>query len=140
MDDLLINDFDIDDDFTSIDLASSYDSDTLTMDAENDEFIDDVMNEVHNNNGYVPSFECAHYTEVEISKLRSDVSRFEYELKCRENEVGSWESKVSLNNTKEHIANGDYDNALSRLNEAKSKLSSARSAYESAKSKLNNVL
>ena len=141
MDDLLIDDFDIDDnnDITSIDLHSETDE-TVFDNKEDDEFLDEVMNDVRNKNGYEPSFEGSHYTDAEISKLRSEVSRTEYEMKCRQDDVREWESKVSLNNTKEHIAHGDYENALNHLNEAKRKLSNAKSAYESAKSKLNSAL
>ena len=140
MEDLLIDDYEIDDDvLSSIDYLEDSD-DTVFDSKEDEEFLDEVMNDVHNKNGYEPSFEGSHYTDAEISKLRSEVSRTEYEMKCRQNDVREWESKVSLNNTKEHIANGDYNNAVRHLNEAKSNLSTARSAYESAKSKLNNAL
>lgn len=139
MEDILIDDFEIDDDPTSIDFLEDPDEDIFAGDEE-DDFLDEVMGEVHNKNGYEPSFEGSHYSDAEISKLRSEVSRTEYEMNCRQSDVREWESKVSLNNTKEHIANGDYDNAVRHLNEAKSRLSTARSAYESAKSKLNNAL
>lgn len=139
MEDILINDFEIDDGPTSIDFLEDPDEDTFAGDEE-DDFLDEVMGEVHNKNSYEPSFEGSHYTDAEISKLRSEVSRTEYEMNCRQGDVREWESKVSLNNTKEHIANGDYDNAVRHLNEAKSRLSTAKSAYESAKSKLNNAL
>lgn len=89
---------------------------------------------------YDPSFLGAKYTDAEIDRLRSDVSNAEYEMKCREHDVSEWESKVSLNNTKEKIANGDYAAAVSRLNEAKSRYNAARAAYDRAKSRLNNAL
>jgi uncharacterized protein YggL (DUF469 family) len=140
MEDLLIDDYEIDDEgLSSIDYLEDTD-DTVFGSKEDDEFLDEVMNDVHNKNGHEPSFEGSHYTDAEISKLRSEVSRTEYEMKCREHDVKEWEQKVSLNNTKEHIANGDYNNAVRHLNDAKSNYSSARSAYESAKSKLNNAL
>lgn len=139
MEDILIDDFEIDDDPTSIDFLEDPDEDIFAGDEE-DDFLDEVMGEVHNKNGYEPSFEGSHYTDAEISKLKSEVSRTEYEMNCRQGDVREWESKVSLNNTKEHISNGDYDNAVRHLNEAKSRLSTAKSAYESAKSKLNNAL
>ncbi len=139
MEDILIDDFEIDDDPTLIDFLQDSNEDFFAGDEE-DDFLDEVMGEVHNKNGYEPSFEGSHYTDAEISKLKSEVSRTEYEMNCRQGDVREWESKVSLNNTKEHIANGDYDNAVRHLNEAKSRLSTARSAYESAKSKLNNAL
>lgn len=139
MEDILIDGFEIDDDPTSIDFLEDPDEEIFAGDEE-DDFLDEVMGEVHNKNGYEPSFEGSHYTDAEISKLRSEVSRTEHEMNSRQGDVREWESKVSLNNTKEHIANGDYDNAVRHLNEAKSRLSTARSAYESAKSKLNNAL
>ena len=139
MEDILIDDFGIDDDPTPIEFLEDPDEDVFSGDEE-DDFIDEVMSEVHSKNVYEPSFEGSHYTDAEISKLKSEVSRTEYEMKCREHDVKEWEQKVSLNNTKEHIANGDYNNAVRHLNDAKSNYSSARNAYESAKSKLNNAL
>lgn len=140
MEDLLIDDYEIDDNgLSSIDYPEDSD-DTVFDSKEDEEFLDEVMNDVHNKNGYEPSFEGSHYTDAEINKLKNEVSRTEYEMKCREHEVKEWEQKVSLNNTKEHIANGDYNNAVRHLNDAKSNYSSARSAYECAKSKLNNAL
>lgn len=69
-----------------------------------------------------------------------DMPRAENEMKSRELDVSEWEIKVNLNNTKEEIASGNYENAVKRLNEAKTRYYIARSAYNSAKSKLNNAL
>lgn len=79
------------------------------------------------------------YTDAEINKMKSDVSRLEYEVSCRKSDVANWESKVSLNNNKEHKANGDYANAVSRLNEAKVRYNNVVDRLNSAKVRLNNA-
>ena len=80
------------------------------------------------------------YSDAEISKMRDDVEKAEYEVLCRKSDVSNWESKVSLNDTPEHRENGDFNHAVSRLNEAKSRYNDAVSQYNRAKSKLNNAL
>lgn len=137
-----VSDEDIDSPFEALDSPELVDSGSNTTDC-NEEFLDDVISEAQNKQehcGNDPSFKGSHYTDAEISKLRDDVNKTEYTMKCRENDVRNWESKVSLNNTKEHIENGDYANALCRLKDAESRYRIAKSAYESAKSKLNNAL
>lgn len=79
------------------------------------------------------------YSESEIQKMESDVDMAEHEMKCRESDMNNWRSKVSLNDTKEHRANGDYDNAVRHFNDAQSKYNSAVSRYNNALSKLNNA-
>jgi len=79
------------------------------------------------------------YTDAEISKMRDDVSKAEYTVSCRRNDVSNWESKVSLNDTTEHRHNGDYSNAVSKLNDAKQSYNDAVSRFNSAKAKLNNA-
>lgn len=141
MEDLFIDDDMFEEDSDSIMTDEFHEDENFcAAEADEDEFLDDVMSEVHKKNNNEPSFQGSGYTDAEISKLKDEVSRTKYEMDCRQGDVNSWESKVSLNNTKEHIANGDYNNAAKHLNEAKSKLSTAKSAYESAKSKLNNAL
>lgn len=81
----------------------------------------------------------AKYSDAEIQKMESDVDMAEHEMKCRENDMNNWRSKVSLNDTKEHRANGDYDNAANHYNEARVKYNSAVDKYNSALSKLNNA-
>lgn len=138
----LVYDEDIDSPFEILDSPELVDSGSNTTDC-NEEFLDDVINEAPNKQehcGNDPSFGSSHYTDAEISKLRDDVNQTEYTMKCRENDVRNWESKVSLNNTKEHIENGDYANALRHLKDAEARYRIAKSAYESAKSKLNNAL
>ena len=81
----------------------------------------------------------AKYSDAEIQKMESDVDMAEHEMKCRENDMNNWRSKVSLNDTKEHRANGDYDNAVRHFNEAQSKYNTAVGRYNSALSKLNNA-
>lgn len=93
----------------------------------------------HGDGTYEPTFMGAKYTDAEIDRLRSDVSSAEYEMNCRKHDVSEWESKVSLNNTKEKIASGEYENAVKHLNEAKSRYNAAKAAFDSAKSKLNNA-
>lgn len=80
------------------------------------------------------------YSKAEIERLQSEVDRTKYEMKCRENDVRNWESKVSLNDTKEGHANGNYDHAVRKLNEAKADFNNAASRHNSAKSKLSNAL
>lgn len=80
------------------------------------------------------------YNDAEVNRMKDDVSKAEYEVSCRKNDVGNWESKVSLNNTKEHVANGDYSYAVSKLNEAKQRYNDAASRLNSAKARLNNAL
>lgn len=79
------------------------------------------------------------YSDAEISKIRSDVDRAQSEVNARRNDVSNWESKVSLNDTKEHRANGDYAHAVSRLNEAKSRYNHAVDELNNAKRKLNSA-
>ena len=79
------------------------------------------------------------YSDAEIQKMESDLDMAEHEMKCRENDMNNWRSKVSLNDTKEHRANGDYDNAVRHFNDAQSKYNSAVSRYNNALSKLNNA-
>lgn len=80
------------------------------------------------------------YTDAEIDKLTQDVDKAQHEVTVRKNDVSNWESKVSLNNTKEHRDNGDYAHAVSKLNEAKSRYNSAVDHLNDAKSRLNNAL
>lgn len=124
-----------DDDLLDVDdigMGEVMDGDALS--SESDGSIDDPAG-----SGEV-SFLGAKYTDAEISRMRDDVARAEYEVNCRDHDVKEWESKVSLNNTKEKIASGDYAAAVSRLNEAKSRYNAARSALSSAQSKLNHAL
>lgn len=105
--------------------------------SNNDEYNMNIMN---NNADYAEEISFgSKYTEDEIQKFKSDVDKAQYEMKCRENDVNNWESKVSLNNTKEHRLNGDYDNALKRLNEAKSRYNFAANRYNDAVSRYNNA-
>lgn len=80
------------------------------------------------------------YSKAEIERLQREVDSAEYEVKCRDNDVRNWESKVSLNDTKEGHANGNYDHAVRRLNQAKAEYNDAVSRRNSAKSKLSNAL
>lgn len=79
------------------------------------------------------------YTQAEIDHLKSEVNSAKYTVKCRENDVRNWETKVSLNDTKKGHENGDYDHALRRLNQAKAAYNEAVSRYNSAQSKLSNA-
>lgn len=81
----------------------------------------------------------ANYSDAEISKMKDDVERAEYEVSCRKSDVSNWESKVSLNDTPEHRKNGDYNHAVDKLNEAKSRYNNAVNRYNNAVSKLNNA-
>lgn len=80
------------------------------------------------------------YSQAEIDHLKSEVNSAKYSVKCRENDVRNWESKVSLNDTKKGHENGDYDHAVRRLNQAKSAYNEAVSRYNSAQSRLSNAL
>ncbi len=79
------------------------------------------------------------YSDEEIQKLKDDVDKARYEMRCREREVCDWESKVSLNDTKEHRAKGDYENALRHLNDAKSKYNDAASRFNDALYRYNSA-
>lgn len=109
---------------------------------------DDNVNTVNNQmSGIDSNSESTHsdisfgakYSEAEIRRMESDVDMAEHEMKCREDDMNNWRSKVSLNDTKEHRANGDYNNAVRHFNEAQSKYNSAVSRYNNALSKLNNA-
>lgn len=80
------------------------------------------------------------YTQAEIDRLKSEVNSAKYTVKCRENDVRNWESKVSLNDTKKGHENGDYNHAVQRLNQAKAAYNEAVSRYNSAQSRLSNAL
>lgn len=136
-DDDLLDDGLLDDDLTDGLLDSSHEVEPITDNVTNEVLADDGFH--HNVNSSEPSFTGANYTDAEISRMRSDVEHARYEMKCREDDVHNWEAKVSLNNTKEKIANGDYANAVSRLNEAKTRLSNATREYNNAVSKLNQA-
>lgn len=79
------------------------------------------------------------YSVEEIQNLKSDVEKAQYEMQCRKNEVHNWEAKLSINDTKEHRAKGDYENAVKHLNDAKSIYNNAASRYNDAVSKYNNT-
>lgn len=81
----------------------------------------------------------AKYSDAEIQKMESDVNMAEHEMKCREDDLLNWRSKVSLNDTKEHHDNGDYDNAVSHYNEALSRYNAAVNNYNKTLSILNNA-
>lgn len=134
--------FDDDDilDVDGIEIDNLLDDDTLLSEGHsfNEETDDSLYSQ--GDGTYESSFLGSKYTDAEIDRMRSDISSAEYEMKCREHDVNEWESKVSLNNTKEKIANGDYAAAVSRLNEAKSRYNAAKVAFDHAKSRLNNAL
>lgn len=79
------------------------------------------------------------YTKDEICKLEHDVDMAKSEVNARKSDLSNWESKVSLNDTKEHRENGDYAYAVKRLNQARSDYNYAVDRYNSALSKLNNA-
>ncbi|MCC8071035.1 MAG: hypothetical protein LIO90_04445 [Bacteroidales bacterium] len=79
------------------------------------------------------------YSKDEIARFEHDVEMAKNEMDCRKSDVRNWEQKVSLNDTKEHRANGDYANAVSHLNDAKSRYNYAADRYNHALSKLNNA-
>lgn len=86
------------------------------------------------------SFGSSQYSKEEIDSMRSEVDRTEYAMKCRKDDVSNWESKVSILDNPDAHKNGDYANAVNRLNEAKSRYNAAADAYNQAKSRLNNAL
>lgn len=92
------------------------------------------------NHGDQISFGRNDYSDAEISRMKSDVERAEYDVTCAKNEMKNWESKVSLNDTKEHRENGDYAHCVRKLSEAQSRYNDTVSRYNSAKAKLNNAL
>lgn len=123
-----------DDDYGSLSINGSQ-SHSLTND-EVQNMSDGLKN--HMNNLQI-AFEGNKYTDAEIDKMESDVDMAQSEVNARRADVSNWESKVSLNDTKEHRENGDYANAVSRLNEAKSRYNSALDRLNNAQSKLNNA-
>ena len=86
------------------------------------------------------SFGKVTYSPEEIASLRAKVESLEYTVSVKRSNVRNWESKVSLNDTKEKRLNGDYAYACSKLAEAKSELSRAESELKAAKARLNNAL
>lgn len=132
MDSFLNGDFSSSDvDFTSLFEDASDVGDNIT------ELDVGILDESDNHAGEV-SF-GANYSDAEISKMKDDVERAEYEVSCRKSDVSNWESKVSLNDTPEHRKNGDYNHAVDKLNEAKSRYNNAVNRYNNAVSKLNNA-
>lgn len=132
MDSFLNGDFSSSDvDFTSLFEDASDVGDNIT------ELDVGILDESDNHAGEV-SF-GANYSDAEISKMKDDVERAEYEVSCRKADVSNWESKVSLNDTPEHRKNGDYNHAVDKLNEAKSRYNNAVNRYNNAVSKLNNA-
>lgn len=79
------------------------------------------------------------YSESEIEKFEHDVEMAYSKVKSSESEVSNWKSKVSLLNTKAGHSNGDYENAVRRLNEAESHYNDAVDEHNRAKSRLNNA-
>ena len=129
------DDIDLVDDKHEGSLMSSNEEDTVSS------MLEMLHNKIKSNSseGSDLSFLGANYSDAEISKMKSDVERAEYEVSCRKNDVSNWESKVSLNDTKEHRANGDYAHAVSKLNEAKSRYNHAVNELNNAKRRLNNA-
>ncbi len=79
------------------------------------------------------------YSESEIEKFEHDVEMAYSKVKSCESEVSNWRSKVSLLNTKAGHSNGDYENAVRRLDEAESHYNDAVDEHNRAKSRLNNA-
>ena len=86
------------------------------------------------------SFSKVTYTPEEIASFRAKVERLEYIVSVKKNNVHNWEWKVSLNDTKDKRANGDYAYACKRLSEAKTELRNAEAELKEAKARLNNAL
>lgn len=86
------------------------------------------------------SFGKVTYTPEEIANFRSKVERLESTVSVKKNNVHNWECKVSLNDTKEKRANGDYAYACKRLSEARAELRNAEWDLKEAKARLNNAL
>ena len=79
------------------------------------------------------------YSDAEIDKMKHDVDIARSEMVARKNDVDNWKTKVSLNDTKEHHANGDYENTVRHLNDAKNRYNYAVDRYNSALSKLTTI-
>ena len=104
--------------------------------------VDKLQEKIHQQgeaNEHEVTFGSSIYTDAEIDKMEHDVEMAESEVIARKSDVSNWESKVSLNNTEEHKAKGDYANAVSHLNEAKSRYNAAVDRLNAAKAKLNNA-
>ena len=86
------------------------------------------------------SFSKVTYTPEEIASFRAKVERLEYTVSVKKSNVHNWECKVSLSDTKEGRANGNYAYNCSKLSEAKSELRNAEAELREAKARLNNAL
>lgn len=104
--------------------------------------IDKLQEKIHQQgeaNNHEVTFGSSIYTDAEIDKMEHDVEIAESEVIARKSDVSNWESKVSLNNTEEHKANGDYANAVSHFNDATSRYNAAVDRLNAAKAQLNNA-
>lgn len=106
---------------------------------DDDEFDNEPLNEGNTEAERNLSFQSAHYNKDEIENLRQNYLRAEDEVKRCKTDVANWESKVSLNDTKENRLNGNYDNALNHLEKAKRRLYDATWSCKEAKIKYNNA-
>lgn len=86
------------------------------------------------------SFSKVTYTPEEIASFRAKVERLEYTVSIKRSNVHNWECKVSLSDTKDGRANGNYSYNCKRLSEAKSELKNAEAELRKAKVRLNNAL
>lgn len=119
------------------DMGHSYGADMEAGQSAGEDFLTSPATDSHTT-GEV-SF-TGKYSQAEIERMKSEVDSAKYNMKCRENDVRNWESKVSLNDTKKGHENGDYAHAVQRLNQAKSAYNEAVSRYNSAQSRLSNAL
>ncbi len=79
---------------------------------------------------------CGAYSVEEIAKLESDVCTCEAAVKSLQNEVPHHERLVSLADTPNGHASGDYENEADRLDEKRSHLERAISALREARTRL----
>ncbi len=82
---------------------------------------------------------CGAYSVEEIAKLESDVCTCEAAVKSLQNEVPHHERLVSLADTPNGHASGDYENEADRLDEKRSHLERAISALREARTRLNSA-
>ncbi len=80
------------------------------------------------------------YSDTEISRLKDEVQKCEYEVNLLASKVHSHENMVNNADTKNGHENGNYANEVSQLNRIKSEYNDAIDRLNSAKSKLNEAL
>lgn len=131
-------DFDSLDDFMDDGMDSDMDlAGDLDISSDDDLFADADFDKDTQDNSQV-SF-TGKYSQEEIKRFEKGVSDAKSLEKTCQNEVNNLTSKLTLNDTKDHHENGDYDYILSKLKKAKQSLNEAKSKVKAAESLLNEA-